>query len=193
MTLQNIAVFCGSFSGNHPLFVQDTQSLAPAFKHHHINLIYGGGNTGLMNALADAMLQHQVMVTGVMPSFMTPLELVHPKLTQLIEVADFASRKQEIMALSDGFIALPGGLGTLDELFEVWTQSTVGQCSKPIALLNTQGFFDGLIDFIKHQVTCGFIPPCLFEHLIVEADPFQMITRMKNQTVFPNKLEKATQ
>lgn len=154
-----IAVFCGSSDGNSPRIKDLTIELAKGIASQGINLVYGGARIGLMGELANTVLKNGGEVIGVIPQFLKLQEIVHEELSQLYTVRTMHERKQIMCDLSDGFVALPGGFGTLDELFEIITWAQLGLHHKPIALLNIDGYFDALIQMIDHMVEQGFIHP----------------------------------
>lgn len=153
--------------------------MAHALAASNIDLVYGGGNIGLMGIIANEMLDRGAKVTGVIPQALMKKEVGHLDLTKLFVVKDMHERKAMMAELSDGFIAMPGGMGTLEELFEVLTWSQLGLHDKPIGLLNVDGFYDALLDFMQHLVSQRFLKP---EHadLLVHADtPEELLARMR--------------
>jgi uncharacterized protein (TIGR00730 family) len=143
-----------------------------------IELVYGGARVGLMGALADAVLAGGGRVIGVIPEALTEREIAHAGLTELRVVGSMHERKALMASLSDGFVALPGGIGTLEELFEVWTWSQLGLHAKPCALLDVDGFYGGLASFMDHVVAEGFLKPAQRQALLVEADAETLLERM---------------
>ncbi len=185
---RRIAVFCGASDGNTPLFAETTLGFAHALVARHHGLVYGGGALGLMGTLANAVLAHHGEVIGVIPKHLVDKEHAHNGLSKLHVVESMHERKALMMALSNGFAILPGGAGTLDEFFEVWTWSQLGLHQKPIGVLNANGYFDKLFAFIEHAITSGFIRAQAYERLIVETDAGKLIdkidaaaTRFENQ------------
>jgi uncharacterized protein (TIGR00730 family) len=166
---RSLCVYCGSSAGASPSYAHAARDLAHVLTNANINLVYGGGNVGLMGIVANEMLQLGAQVTGVIPQALMKREVGHLNLTQLHVVKDMHERKAMMADLSDGFIAMPGGMGTLEELFEVLTWSQLGLHDKPIALLNVDGFYNGLLDFMQHLVEQRFVKP---EHaaLLVHAN-----------------------
>ncbi len=148
----SFCVFCGSNEGRNPAFASAARELGRAMAERNITLVYGGGNIGLMGILADTVLTGGGRVIGVIPGFLAEREVAHAGLTDMIVVDSMHERKARMAELSDAFIALPGGLGTLEELFEVWTWRQLGLHAKPCGLLNVSGFFDGLTAFLQHAV-----------------------------------------
>ena len=178
-TLQSLCVYCGSSAGHDPIYTQAASQLAQSLVNNQIALVYGGGQVGLMGKIADAVLALGGHVTGVIPKALMETEVGHHHLTELIVVDDMHARKAKMAELSDGFIAMPGGIGTLEELFEVLTWAQLGFHEKPIGLFNTADFFKGLIDFLQHQVQQGFLRAEHAELLLVDADAHQLITKLQ--------------
>lgn len=164
----NLAIFCGSSAGNHPAYLEAAQQLGQALANADIGLVYGGASVGLMGAVADAAKAHGGKVIGVIPRTLVDREIAHTGLDDLHVVNSMHERKALMAELSDGFIALPGGIGTLEELFEVWTWAQLGHHRKPCALFNANGYYDKLIDFLDHGTREGFLKPMYRDMLIVE-------------------------
>ena len=154
---KKIAVFCGSASGSDPLIVQGCINLAGELCASKTALVYGGGNVGLMGILADEMLRLGGMVVGVIPQKLVDIEVAHNGLTRLHIVPGMHERKALMAQLSDAFIVMPGGIGTMEEFFEMYTWLQLGYHEKPVALLNINGFYNQLIGFLKHMVDQGFM------------------------------------
>ncbi|WP_324809442.1 TIGR00730 family Rossman fold protein [Sphingomonas sp. LY29] len=152
-----IAVYCGSANGADPVFADAARVLVRAMAARGIDLVYGGGRLGLMGIIADEMLAAGGRVYGVIPQALVDHEVAHRGLTELHQVANMHERKARMTELCDAFIALPGGIGTLDELFEAWTWNALGYHAKPFCLLNVNGFWDGLADFMDHVSASGFL------------------------------------
>ncbi|MBD9483935.1 TIGR00730 family Rossman fold protein [Pseudomonas sp. PDM14] len=163
-----LCVFCGSSSGRQAVYGEAASQLGRALANAGIGLVYGGASVGLMGAVANAALQAQGEVIGVIPRSLWEKEVAHTALDDLRIVDSMHQRKALMAELSDGFIALPGGVGTLEELFEVWTWAQLGYHHKPCALLNTDGYYDRLIGFLDHLVEEGFVKPVYRDMLIVE-------------------------
>ncbi len=178
--MKNICVYCGSNSGNNPQYIVSAKLLAKALASQNIGLVYGGASVGIMGALADTMLDLGGKVIGVMPQSLVDKEVSHPGLTELKIVNSMHQRKALMAELSDAFIALPGGLGTLEELFEMLTWSQLGYHNKPCAILNIEGYFDGLLNFLAHAVTQGFIKTSHAQMLIKETLPEKLLSVMNN-------------
>ncbi|HLJ33971.1 MAG TPA: TIGR00730 family Rossman fold protein [Ktedonobacteraceae bacterium] len=169
MHLQRICVFTGSNPGVRPAYAEAAWELGKALAARNIGLVYGGASVGLMGRLADAVLEAGGEVSGVIPQSLFRREVAHRNLTQLHEVNSMHERKALMADLADGFIALPGGYGTFDELFEITTWAQIGLHSKPIGLLNVASFFDPLLNLIAHASREGFIP-AFNRHLMMDSD-----------------------
>jgi uncharacterized protein (TIGR00730 family) len=165
-----VCVYCGSSPGADPAYAQATQELASALAQRGLTVVYGGASVGLMGLLADTALDAGGAVTGVIPQQLVDREIAHPRLTELRVVASMHERKALMAELSDAFVALPGGIGTLEELIEMYTWAQLGLHDKPLALLNTKGYYDGLTAFLDHAVLEGFLPPHRRASLLVESD-----------------------
>ena len=172
-----LCVFCGSSPGNKPEYLAAAQQLGTALAKAGIGLVYGGAQVGLMGAVADAALAAGGDVIGVIPRHLVERELAHAGLTTLHEVGSMHERKAMMADLSDGFIALPGGVGTFEELFEVWTWGQLGHHQKPCALFNAAGYYDQLIAFLDHALTEGFMRQPYRDMLIVENQVDSLLDR----------------
>lgn len=179
-SLRRIAVYCGSNPGLEPAHKAATLALGDFLARQGIGVVYGGGNVGLMGALADAAIAAGGEVIGVIPQSLMEKELGHGGVTQLHVVGTMHERKQLMVDLSDGFIALPGGFGTLDELFETLTWLQLGFHHKPVGILNVGGFFDGLIEFIRHMSRSGFLKPEHAQCVLVDADQEKLLAAMES-------------
>ncbi|HET7544793.1 MAG TPA: TIGR00730 family Rossman fold protein [Polyangiaceae bacterium] len=173
-----LCVFCGSNFGARAVYRAETERFGALLAEREIELVYGGAHVGLMGALADAVLQRGGRAIGVIPQALLEREIAHPGLTELHVVGSMHERKALMASLSDGFLALPGGIGTLEELFEVWTWSQLGLHDKPCALLDIDGFYGGLSTFLDHVVVQGFLSPHKRAALIVEAEPNTLLSRL---------------
>lgn len=173
-----LCVFCGSSFGADEGYRAAAAAFGALLAQRRIELVYGGAHAGLMGVLADATLAGGGRVTGVIPEALMERELAHLGLTDLRVVRSMHERKALMAALSDGFVALPGGIGTLEELFEVWTWSQLGLHSKRCALLDVNGFYRGLAAFMDHVVHEGFLRPQQRQALIVEGDAEALLERM---------------
>ena len=158
-TSRRVAVYCGSANGNDPIFLSEARALGEAIAAAGVELVYGGANSGLMGAVADAALSGGAEVIGVLPEILSGREIAHAGLTRLEMVPTMHERKARMHVLADAFIALPGGYGTLDELLEALTWAQLGMHAKPCILVNTAGYWDGLLAFLDSAVTAGFLRP----------------------------------
>jgi len=154
--IRSICVYCGASSGHAPDHAAAARVLGTTLANQQITLVYGGGRVGLMGIVADAVMNAGGQVIGVIPQALMDTEVGHQHISELVVVKDMHERKALMAAYADAFIALPGGLGTLEELFETLTWAQLGFHEKPIGLLNVNGFYDGLVDFLAHQVREGF-------------------------------------
>ena len=184
--IQNICIFCGSSDQMNTAYLQAAGDMGAALVERGLRLIYGGGGTGMMGALADAVLENGGEVTGIIPKMFETPELLHTGLTELIVVGDINTRKTRMAEMSDAFIALPGGFGTFDELFEILTGSQIGLHRNPIGILNTLEYFTPLIALINHARQEGFIYHEHIDLLINESDPQALLTRMEAFESPPN-------
>lgn len=174
-----IGIYCGANGGNNPLYRHAAVGLARFLAEQGINIVYGGGRVGLMGAVADAALAAGGAVIGIIPAALMAKELGHSGVTELHVVRSMHERKQMMADLSDGFIALPGGFGTMDELFETLTWLQLGLHGKPVALLNVGGFFDALLDFLSATCQAGFLLPQHRDCLLVDTEPAALLGRMR--------------
>jgi uncharacterized protein (TIGR00730 family) len=172
-----VCVYCGSSFGSDPVYLEATQDLARTLAGRGIRVVYGGASVGLMGALADATLEAGGEVVGVIPQQLVDREIAHPGLTELHVVQTMHQRKALMAELSDAFVALPGGIGTLEELIEIFTWNQLGIQDKPIAVLNTIGYYDGLTAFLDHAVAQGFHQPEQRAKLLVAADAADLLAR----------------
>lgn len=169
--MKKICVYCGSSDGARPEYRQAAAALGRAMLEKDIDLVYGGASVGLMGKLADTVLKGGGRVTGVIPEFLLNREISHTGLTELVVVDSMHERKSMMADLSDGFIALPGGIGTMEELFEILTWSHLRFHNKPCALLNVAGYYDHLNAFMQHGVNQGFIRKKTGAKLIIKDEP----------------------
>ena len=167
--MKSVCVFCGSSMGNSPLYAETAYGLGKLLAENKIRLIYGGAKVGLMGTVADGALQHGGEVTGVLPRFLSGKEIAHSGLTELILVESMHERKMKMSELAGGFIALPGGMGTMEELCEILTWSQLGLHRKPAGVLNINGYFDFLLQLFRKMVEEGFLRE-KHHHLLLYAD-----------------------
>ena len=174
-----VAVYCGSRSGNEPLYAQTAKELGEFFANNGIDLVFGGGHVGLMGIVADAVLAKGGKVYGVIPQHLVNRELAHPGLTELFVVNNMHERKAKMAELADGFVALPGGIGTLEEIFEVWTWAQLGFHRKPCAFYNVEGFYESLLDMVKTMVAAGFVKQQYLDMIVVAKTPTELLDGFK--------------
>jgi uncharacterized protein (TIGR00730 family) len=177
--MKSIAVYCGASSGAKPLYADAARALARAMVEHNIGLVYGGGKVGLMGVIADEVLRLGGEATGVIPRALLEREVGHMGLTRQFVVKDMHERKAMMSDLSEGFIAMPGGMGTLEELFEMVTWRQLGIHAKPIGLFNPDGFWDRLLDFVRHQHEDGFVRGQHVEMIRVDADADALVRKLQ--------------
>ena len=175
--LRSLCVYCGSNPGRRPEYVEAGRALARAAAARGIDLIYGGATVGVMGAVADAALDAGGRVVGVIPQALVDKELAHHALTELVVTASMHERKAMMAERADAFVALPGGVGTLEEIFEMWTWAQLGFHRKPCGLLNVAGYYDGLVAFLDRTVEEGFVRPGHREMLVVEPTPDALFER----------------
>lgn len=175
--MQTLCVFCGSNLGARDSYAEAARRLGRLLAERGIGLVYGGAAIGLMGAVADAALDAGGRVVGVMPRALIEREIAHPRLSELRTVESMHERKAMMADLSDGFIALPGGVGTLEETFEVWTWGQLGYHTKPVGLINVDGFFDPLLAFVAHQTQELFMRPAHRDMLLVDISADTLLDR----------------
>jgi uncharacterized protein (TIGR00730 family) len=181
--IQRICVFCGSQTGKHPQFQDAATALGRLMAQRRLELVYGGGSVGLMGVVANAVLQAGGEVTGVIPEAMVARELAHRALSHLHVEPSMHARKAKMAGLADAFIAMPGGYGTLEELFEMITWAQLGIHRKPIGLLNVAGYFDALVALIDHAVHEGFIHPEHRQFLVMADHPATLLDALVQHTM----------
>jgi uncharacterized protein (TIGR00730 family) len=181
--MKNICVFCGANFNGDPLLSEAIDQLAEIMVNQNITLIYGGGKVGVMGLLADAILNKGGKAEGVIPQFLMDKEIAHTGLTKLHVVENMHERKQLMGDLCDGFITLPGGLGTMEEFFEVLTWLQLGLHNKPVAILNVNGYYDMLLQQLDVMVEQRFLKPVNRELVLSATDPIELVDTMNNFTV----------
>ena len=177
----NICVYCGSRPGGHPAYAGAARELGRLIGEQGHGLVYGGGNVGLMGIVADAVLAAGGPVVGVIPQALVQREVGHQGLSQQFVVPDMHVRKRMMAERADAFIAMPGGIGTLEELYEVWTWRQLGYHDKPVGLLSVQGFYDPLLQFMDHTVSEGFLDDAQRRMPVVDADPASLLAKVLDQ------------
>lgn len=180
--MTSLCVYCGSSSGRIDAYAVEARALARAMTERGIRLIYGGAGVGIMGVVADEVLRLGGEAVGVIPESLMRKEIAHAGLTELHVTASMHARKTLMAELADGFVALPGGLGTLEELFEVWTWAQLGFHHKPCGLLNVAGYYDALIGFLDHAAGEQFVRPDQRNMLVVESDPIALLDRFTTYT-----------
>ena len=173
--MKTICVFCGSSTGNNSGYKAAAKQLGKILAARKLTLVYGGGNVGLMGEIANSVLARGGKAIGVIPEFLAEKELVHQGLSELKIVESMHERKAMMAELADGFIAMPGGFGTLEETVEVLTWTQLGLHRKPIGLLNVDGYFDFLYEFFKHMVDEKFLHPEYRDMILIKADAAEMV------------------
>lgn len=190
--MKSICVFCGSSMGYHPIYKKSAYDMGKHIAKQNLRLIYGGGSVGLMGVLADAVMEFGGEVIGVIPRFLYEKEVGHDGVSELVIVESMHERKQKMAELSQGFIAMPGGIGTMEELFEIFTWSQLSLIKKPVALLNVNNFYDHIINFLNKMVKEGFIKELTVKSLINSSSPQELVAKMDafNYTEIPKWIDK---
>ena len=175
----SLCVYCGSRRGDDPAFADAARAVGTAIGRRGWQLVYGGGRVGLMGAVADAALEAGARVVGIVPALLMSREVGHRGISELVIVDTMHQRKQQMAERADAFLALPGGIGTLEELFEVWTWRQIGYHDQPIGLLNTAGYYDSLIAFLQGGVQQGFLDAPHETGLDIDGDAEALMTRLE--------------
>lgn len=178
--MKNIVVYCGSNLGQNKAYFDAAQQLGKEMAQQGYRLVYGGGNIGLMGTIASSVLEHGGEAIGVIPSFLKNLEGAHQGLSELYETSNMTERKNKMIELADAFIAMPGGLGTYEELFEVLSQAQLKLHPHPVGILNVAGFFDPLIQMLQNTVTAGFMPPENMDLLCKATTPAALLDQLRH-------------
>lgn len=179
MQIKVLGVYCGSSPGLLPEYKEAATAFGALLARERIALVYGGGNVGLMGAAADGALEAGGKVIGVIPQILVAKELAHRGVTEFYPVDTMHQRKQKMADLADGFVALPGGIGTLEEIFEMLTWNQLRIHGKPCAFLNVAGYYDALIQFLEHMVQQRFLKQVQLDALIVDSDAVSLLTKMR--------------
>lgn len=180
--MRRICVYCGSNTGSRPIYAEAARELADVLVRHDVELVYGGADKGIMGVLADAVLEQGGKVHGVIPKMLCEEELAHRNLTELHIVSSMHERKTMMAALSDGFIAMPGGYGTLEEIIEIITWGQLKFHDKPCGLLNIDGYFDHLLTYLDHAEGEGFLRPENRQMLLCDASPTGLVQKFEQYT-----------
>ena len=173
-----ICVYCAAHHGSRSAYTAAARALGTAIAHRGLDLVYGGGHVGLMGEIADAVLAGGRPVTGIITEHLMALEVGHDAVTEMIVVGDMAARKAEMFSRSDAFAVLPGGVGTLEELFEIWCWASLGLHPKRLGLLNVEGYYDHLLSFLDRAVADGLLGGAHLDLLVVETDPDALLDRL---------------
>ena len=181
MKIENISIFCGSHDGNNPIYAQEAKNIAEIIARKGINIVFGGGDVGLMKIVSDTALDNGVKALGISLRSLYELELSNPRLDEVIVAETLLDRKDVFMQRSDAFIVLPGGVGSLDELAEVMASNQLGIINKPIGILNTAGYYDHLIAWMNKAVAEGFISDANFNELIITDSCEDLVERIVNE------------
>jgi uncharacterized protein (TIGR00730 family) len=181
MPVRSLAVFCGSKNGSNPVYIEHAIQLGKIFAQNNIILIYGGGSVGIMGAIADEVMNNGGKVTGVIPKVLVDWERQHNAISELIVVEDMHVRKKKMYELCDAAVIMPGGFGTLDELFEMVTWNQLSIHDKHIYIINSAGFFDHLIAHIKKMNEEKFLYEAAFERIILIKEPMDLIPYLTNK------------
>ncbi|MCP3926310.1 MAG: TIGR00730 family Rossman fold protein [Desulfobacterales bacterium] len=188
--MKRICVFCGSSPGSDPEYVEMAKKLGMELAQNNIELVYGGGNVGMMGVLANSVVENKGDVIGVITNKLLKMEVAFTELSDLRVVDTMHERKAIMADLADGFIAMPGGFGTMDEMFEVLTWSQLNIHQKPCGFLNVNGYYDKLVDFIDHMISENFVNPDCRGILQIASNPAQLLEKLKNyEHIAPDKGE----
>ena len=178
--MKNISIFCGAHEGKNPKYAQSAKIISEAIAKKGINVIFGGGNVGLMKIISDTALDNGVEVLGISLKSLHALELANPRLNEIVVTDSLLDRKDEFMSRSDAFIVLPGGVGSLDELAEIMASNQLGIINKPVGILNTEGYYDHLLKWFDKAVEEGFISSANLKELLVSEDPQELVELIVN-------------
>ena len=180
--MKNISIFCGAHEGNNPKYGEEAKKVAESIAKKGINVVFGGGNVGLMKIISDTALDNSVEVLGISLKSLHALELANPRLKEIVVADTLLDRKDEFMSRSDAFIVLPGGVGSLDELAEIMASNQLGIINKPVGILNTEGYYDHLLSWFNKAVDEGFISPANLKELLVSDSPQELVEMVVNHT-----------
>ena len=180
--MKNISIFCGAHEGNNPKYGEEAKKVAESIAKKGINVVFGGGNVGLMKIMSHTSLDNCVEVLGISLKSLHALELANPRLKEIVVADTLLDRKDEFMSRSDAFIVLPGGVGSLDELAEIMASNQLGIINKPVGILNTEGYYDHLLSWFNKAVDEGFISPANLKELLVSDSPQELVEMVVNHT-----------
>ena len=178
--MKNISIFCGAHEGKNPKYAQSAKIISEAIAKKGINVVFGGGNVGLMKIISDTALDNGVEVIGISLKSLHALELANPRLNEIVVTDTLLDRKDEFMSRSDAFIVLPGGVGSLDELAEIMASNQLGIINKPVGILNTEGYYDHLLKWFDKAVEEGFISSANLKELLVSDNPEELVDLVVN-------------
>ena len=178
--MKNISIFCGAHEGKNPIYAQSAKIISEAIAKKGINVVFGGGNVGLMKIISDTALDNGVEVLGISLKSLHALELANPRLNEIVVTDTLLDRKDEFMSRSDAFIVLPGGVGSLDELAEIMASNQLGIINKPVGILNTEGYYDHLLKWFDKAVEEGFISSANLKELLVSDNPEELVELIVN-------------
>ncbi len=178
--MKNISIFCGAHEGKNPKYVESAKIISEAIAKKGINVVFGGGNVGLMKIISDTALDNGVEVLGISLKSLHALELANPRLNEIVVTDTLLDRKDEFMSRSDAFIVLPGGVGSLDELAEIMASNQLGIINKPVGILNTEGYYDHLLKWFDKAVEEGFISSANLKELLVSDNPEELVDLVVN-------------
>ena len=178
--MKNISIFCGAHEGKNPKYAESAKIISEAIAKKGINVVFGGGNVGLMKIISDTALDNGVEVLGISLKSLHALELANPRLNQIVVTDTLLDRKDEFMSRSDAFIVLPGGVGSLDELAEIMASNQLGIINKPVGILNTEGYYDHLLKWFDKAVEEGFISSANLKELLVSDNPEELVDLVVN-------------
>ena len=178
--MKNISIFCGAHEGKNPKYAQSAKIISEAIAKKGINVVFGGGNVGLMKIISDTALDNGVEVLGISLKSLHALELANPRLNEIVVTDTLLERKDEFMSRSDAFIVLPGGVGSLDELAEIMASNQLGIINKPVGILNTEGYYDHLLKWFDKAVEEGFISSANLKELLVSDNPEELVDLVVN-------------
>lgn len=175
MEIKHISIFCGAHEGNNPVYAEEAKSVTELIAQKGVNVVFGGGNVGLMKIISDTAIDNGVEALGISLRSLYELELVNPRIDEVVVAETLLDRKDVFMDRSDAFVVLPGGVGSMDELFEVMASNQLGIINKPIGILNTAGYYDHLIAWMIKAVDEGFITKANFDDLIIADTPKELV------------------
>ena len=178
--MKSISIFCGAHEGNNPKYAQSAKIVSETIAKKGINVVFGGGNVGLMKIISDTALDNGVEVLGISLKSLHALELANPRLNEIVVTDTLLDRKDEFMSRSDAFIVLPGGVGSLDELAEIMASNQLGIINKPVGILNTEGYYDHLLKWFDKAVEEGFISSANHKELLVSDNPEELVDLVVN-------------